>query len=104
MGAKLKRALISFMLDTHSAAGYKEWWTPVLANAETLTGPGQLPKFEDDLFKTGEGLYLIPTAEVMLTNIHRDEVLDAESSRCTTPPTRRASAKRPAALAETLAA
>jgi seryl-tRNA synthetase len=78
MGAKLERALISFMLDTHSAAGYKEWWTPVLANAETLTGTGQLPKFEDDLFKTGEGLYLIPTAEVMLTNIHRDEVLDAE--------------------------
>jgi seryl-tRNA synthetase len=77
MGAKLERALISFMLDTHSAAGYKEWWTPVLANAETLTGTGQLPKFEDDLFKTGEGLYLIPTAEVMLTNIHRDEVLEA---------------------------
>jgi len=78
MGAKLERALISFMLDTHSAAGYKEWWTPVLANAETLTGTGQLPKFEDDLFKTSEGLYLIPTAEVMLTNIHRDEVLEAE--------------------------
>jgi seryl-tRNA synthetase len=78
MGAKLERALINFMLDTHSAAGFKEWWTPVLANAETLTGTGQLPKFEDDLFKTGEGLYLIPTAEVMLTNIHRDEVLDAE--------------------------
>jgi len=77
MGAKLERALISFMLDTHGAAGYKEWWTPVLANAETLTGTGQLPKFEDDLFKTGEGLYLIPTAEVMLTNIHRDEVLEA---------------------------
>jgi len=76
MGAKLERALISFMLDTHSAAGYKEWWTPVLANAETLTGTGQLPKFEDDLFKTSEGLYLIPTAEVMLTNIHRDEVLE----------------------------
>jgi seryl-tRNA synthetase len=76
MGAKIERALISFMLDTHAAAGYKEWWTPVLANAETLTGTGQLPKFEDDLFKTSEGLYLIPTAEVMLTNIHRDEVLD----------------------------
>ncbi len=76
-GAKLERALINFMLDTHAEAGYKEWWTPVLANAETLTGTGQLPKFEDDLFKTGEGLYLIPTAEVMLTNIHRDEVLEA---------------------------
>jgi len=78
MGARLERALINFMLDTHAAAGFKEWWTPALANAETLTGTGQLPKFEDDLFKTGEGLYLIPTAEVMLTNIHRDEVLDAE--------------------------
>ena len=44
MGAKIERALISFMLDTHSAAGYKEWWTPVLANAETLTGTGQLPE------------------------------------------------------------
>jgi len=78
MGAKLERALINFMLDTHSAAGYREWWTPVLANADTMTGTGQLPKFEEDLYKTAEGLYLIPTAEVMLTNIHRDEVLDAE--------------------------
>jgi len=78
MGAKLERALISFMLDTHADAGYKEWWPPALANAETLTGTGQLPKFEEDLFKTGEGLYLIPTAEVQLTNIHRDEVLEAE--------------------------
>ena len=50
----------------------------MLANAETLTGTGQLPKFEEDLFKTTDGLYLIPTAEVMLTNIHRDEVLEAE--------------------------
>ncbi len=78
MGARLERALINFMLDTHGAAGYREWWPPALANAETLTGTGQLPKFEDDLFKTGEGLYLIPTAEVQLTNIHRDEVLEAE--------------------------
>jgi len=78
MGARLERALINFMLDTHGAAGYREWWPPALANAETLTGTGQLPKFEDDLFKTSEGLYLIPTAEVMLTNIHRDEVLEAE--------------------------
>ncbi len=78
MGAKLERALINFMLDTHETAGYREWWPPALANAETLTGTGQLPKFEEDLFKTGEGLYLIPTAEVQLTNIHRDEVLEAE--------------------------
>jgi seryl-tRNA synthetase len=78
MGAKLNRALINFMLDTQSEAGYREWAPPVLANADTLTGTGQLPKFEEDLYKTTEGLYLIPTAEVMLTNIHRDEVLDAE--------------------------
>ncbi|MDR3686714.1 MAG: serine--tRNA ligase, partial [Coriobacteriia bacterium] len=79
MGAKLNRALINFMLDTHDTAGYKEWAPPVLANAETLTGTGQLPKFEDDLYKTGEGLYLIPTAEVQLTNIHRDEVLEGDT-------------------------
>jgi seryl-tRNA synthetase len=75
-GARLERALINFMLDTHTLRGFKEWWPPALANAETLTGTGNLPKFEDDLFKTGEGLYLIPTAEVALTNIHRDEVLE----------------------------
>ena len=79
MGAKLNRALINFMLDTHAEAGYREWAPPVLANAETLTGTGQLPKFEDDLYKTTDGLYLIPTAEVMLTNIHRDEVLEGET-------------------------
>lgn len=75
-GARLSRALINFMLDTHGTRGYVEWSVPVLANAETLTGTGQLPKFEDDLFKTDEGLYLIPTAEVQLTNLHRDEVLE----------------------------
>jgi len=80
LGARLERALISFFLDTHTSRGYKEWWTPLLVNAETMTGTGQLPKFEDDLFKTaGEGLYLIPTAEVVLTNIHRDEVLEADT-------------------------
>jgi seryl-tRNA synthetase len=78
LGARLERAVINFFLDTHTSRGYKEWWPPLLANVETLTGTGQLPKFEDDLFKTiGEGLYLIPTAEVVLTNIHRDEVLEA---------------------------
>lgn len=76
LGASLERALINFMADTHISRGYKEWWGPTLANKETLTGTGQLPKFEEDLFKTTEELYLIPTAEVMLTNIHRDEVLD----------------------------
>ncbi len=75
--ARLERALINFMADTHTSRGYTEWWCPAMANAETLTGTGQLPKFEDDLFKTREGLYLIPTAEVQLTNIHAGEVLDA---------------------------
>ena len=77
LGARLERALINFMADTHVDRGYKEWWCPSLANQETLTGTGQLPKFEEDLFKTTEGLYLIPTAEVQLTNIHAREVLDA---------------------------
>ncbi len=76
-GARLERALINFMVDTHTSRGYTEWWCPVMANATTLTGTGQLPKFEDDLFHTREGLYLIPTAEVQLTNIHAGEVLDA---------------------------
>ncbi len=77
LGARLERSIINFMADTHSSRGYKEWWPPILANKETLTGTGQLPKFEEDLFKTTSGLYLIPTAEVVLTNIHRDEILDA---------------------------
>ncbi len=77
LGARLERALINFMADTHTSRGYKEWWCPAMANANTLTGTGQLPKFEDDLFKTREGMYLIPTAEVQLTNIHAGEVLDA---------------------------
>jgi seryl-tRNA synthetase len=81
LGARLERSVINLMLDTHTARGYKEWWPPLLANAETLTGTGQLPKFEDDLFKTqgDPPLYLIPTAEVVLTNIHRDEVLEASA-------------------------
>ena len=77
-GARLNRALINFMLDTHISRGYTEWAVPAMANTETLMGTGQLPKFEDDLFKTGEGLYMIPTAEVQLTNLHRGEVLEAE--------------------------
>ena len=77
LGARLERAIINFMLDEHSSRGYKEWWPPTLANKDTLTGTGQLPKFEEDLFKTTSGFYLIPTAEVVLTNIHRDEILEA---------------------------
>ncbi|MGI6045549.1 MAG: serine--tRNA ligase [Eggerthellaceae bacterium] len=77
LGARLERSLINFMADTHTSRGYKEWWCPSMVNAETMTGTGQLPKFEQDLFKTREGLYLIPTAEVPLTNIHAGEVLEA---------------------------
>ncbi len=77
LGARLERAIINFMADTHASRGYKEWWCPAIANAKTLTGTGQLPKFEEDLFKTTTNdLYLIPTAEVQLTNIHSGEVLD----------------------------
>ncbi len=76
-GARLERALAGFMLDLHSSEhGYTEVVPPFLVNAASLFGTGQLPKFEDDLFRAGD-LYLIPTAEVPLTNIHRDEVLDA---------------------------
>jgi len=72
MGARLERALINFMLDLHTNEhGYKEIFPPFLVNAETMTGTGQLPKFENDLFKCENGLYLIPTAEVPLTNLHR---------------------------------
>jgi len=80
MGARLERALIQFMLDLHGGRGYREIIPPYLVTAETLTGTGQLPKFEGDLFKTSAGdrdLYLIPTAEVPLTILHRDEILDA---------------------------
>jgi seryl-tRNA synthetase len=77
-GARLERALISFMLDLHTGEhGYREVLPPFLANRETLTGTGQLPKFEQDLFKLeGYPYYLIPTAEVPLTGMHRDEILE----------------------------
>jgi seryl-tRNA synthetase len=80
-GARLERALIQFMLDLHTRErGYREVIPPYLVNAESLLGTGQLPKFESDLFKTRAGdrdLYLIPTAEVPVTNLHRDEILEA---------------------------
>lgn len=77
-GARLERALIQFMLDLHTQEhGYVEVLPPFLANKECLVGTGQLPKFEDDLFRVeGWDLYLIPTAEVPVTNIHRDEILE----------------------------
>jgi seryl-tRNA synthetase len=78
LGAKLERALINFMLDLHTGEhGYREMLPPFIVNSETLFGTGQLPKFEADLFKLNDerGLYLVPTAEVPLTNLHRDEIL-----------------------------
>ena len=78
MGARMERALINFMIDMHTKIGFKEWWPPVITNAATLFGTGQLPKFEEDLYHVNPDLYLIPTAEVMLTNLHRDEVLDGD--------------------------
>ena len=77
MGARMERALINFMIDTHNQAVFKEWWPPVITNQDSLYGTGQLPKFEEDLYHVQPDLYLIPTAEVQLTNIHRDEILDA---------------------------
>ena len=75
-GARLERALINFMLDLHAKeGGYEEVLPPFMANAESLKATGQLPKFEADLFKTTDGFYLIPTAEVPVTNIFRGEVL-----------------------------
>ncbi len=78
--AKLERALINFMLDVHTREhGYKEVLPPFLAKSEILVGTGQLPKFKEDLFKVeNRDLYLIPTAEVPLTNLHRDEILQEE--------------------------
>ena len=77
-GALLERALVNFMLDLHTTRhGYTEVFTPFMVNSESMTGTGQLPKFEEDLFKvTGTDYYLIPTAEVPVTNIHRDEILE----------------------------
>ncbi len=79
-GARLERALINFMLDVHTKQhGYTEVLTPFVANTESLTGTGNLPKFEEDLFKLSDtDYYMIPTAEVPVTNIHRDEIIPAE--------------------------
>lgn len=80
LGAKLERALINFMLDLHTREhGYREVLPPFMANRVTMTGTGQLPKFEEELFKVeGTDYFLIPTAEVPVTNIHQDEVLEEE--------------------------
>jgi len=80
LGAKLERALINFMLDLHTREhGYREVLPPFMVNRFTMTGTGQLPKFEEELFKVeGMDYFLIPTAEVPVTNIHQDEVLEEE--------------------------
>ena len=77
MGAALERALIAFMLDLHRSRAYREVYVPFLVNRQALEGTGQLPKFADDLFHIeGTDLFLVPTAEVPVTNLHRGEVLD----------------------------
>ncbi len=77
LGAKLERALFSFMLDVHTRDhGYTELFTPFLVTRTTMTGTGQLPKLEEDMYRTAvDDLFLVPTAEVPVTNIHRDEIL-----------------------------
>ena len=80
LGARLVRALVNFFIDVHAREhGYEEVWPPVLVNRATMTGTGQLPKFEEDAYAVkGDDLFLIPTAEVPVTNLYRDEILDAE--------------------------
>lgn len=78
-GARITRALINYMLDFNRERGFEEVQTPVMVNPEMLKGTGQLPKFADDLYKVeGEEMYLIPTAEVTLTNLYHDEILNSE--------------------------
>lgn len=79
MGAKLERAIISFYLDNHTDAGYTEVLPPFLVNRASMTGTGQLPKFEEDAFKTTDDLFLIPTAEVPVTNMYRGDILDGSA-------------------------
>jgi len=76
--AKLQRALIAFMLDKASEHGYEEHYLPMVANSESLTSTGQLPKFSDDLFQLTDDYYLIPTAEVPLTNLFRNQALELD--------------------------
>ena len=76
-GARLERSLMNFMLDLHTSKGYREVFPPIIVNRESMTGTGQLPKFASELFTISDPeLYLIPTAEVPVTNIHRGEILN----------------------------
>jgi seryl-tRNA synthetase len=78
LGARLVRALMSYMLDLHTREhGYEELWVPFLVNRQSMTATGQLPKFEEDAYVATDDLFLIPTAEVPITNLYRVEVLDA---------------------------
>lgn len=79
LGARLERAIINLYLNTHSENGYTEVLPPFLVNRASMTATGQLPKFEEDAFKTTEDYFLIPTAEVPVTNMHRDEILDGKN-------------------------
>ncbi|CAH2215300.1 serine--tRNA ligase [Tepidibacter aestuarii] len=80
LGARLERSLINFFLDTHTEAGYSEVLPPFMANRDSFVGTGQLPKFEEDMFKLeGKEYFLIPTAEVPVTNIHRNQIIDGET-------------------------
>ena len=106
LGARLERAVMCFFLDTHTAHGYTEIFPPFMANRASMTGTGQLPKFEEDAYKvTGTDCFLIPTAEVPVTNYYRDEILDGGElpikfcaySACSVP-RRAAPAGTPAAL------
>ena len=97
-GARLSRALINFMLDLHTREhGYREVEPPFLVNSASLVGTGNLPKFEADLFKIAGDwdLYLVPTAEVPLTNLHREEILDGRDLPLSTRRTRRAFEAKP---------
>lgn len=77
LGARLERAVIQYFLNTHTDRGYTEIFPPFMVNRASMTGTGQLPKFEEDAFKVqNNGFFLIPTAEVPVTNLHRDEILD----------------------------
>lgn len=78
-GAKLERAIMNLMLDTHAKSGYTEIFPPFMVNRDSMLGTGQLPKFEEDMFAVkGTNYYLIPTAEVPVTNLHRGDVLSAD--------------------------
>ena len=80
IGAKMERALMNFMLDLHSSRGYSEIFPPILVNRDCMIGTGQLPKFDGDFYKCADDeLYLVPTAEVPVTNLYRDEITEFDS-------------------------